>query len=62
VCLVAICRELHPVRQLPAKIVHEHQGELGIATADLIGHQQLAIGIAVAVHVQQSPAVGSRAR
>jgi hypothetical protein len=33
------------VRQPPAKIVHQHQGVLGIASADLVADEQLAVGI-----------------
>ncbi len=38
-------RQLHPIRQPAAKIVHQHQGEFGIATADQDTDQHFVVGI-----------------
>src|SRR6266851_1960009 len=41
ISLVPVRCQLDPVRQAPAKIVHEHEGVFGIAPANRVGDEQL---------------------
>src|ERR1700731_1300534 len=42
---MAVRRELQAGRDALAKIIHQREGVVGIATADLPRHDQLAVGI-----------------
>jgi hypothetical protein len=58
---VTIGRKLRRVREPLPMIILQHQGELGVATADQILSNS-SLSASIAVQVQQSPMLGSPAR